>query len=300
MGKAFEAGYYIEPAVFTNVDPAMRIAQEEIFGLVVCVIPFDTEEEAVTIANGTPYGLATSIWTRGIARAHRVAHRLESGIVWINDHHRIDPASPWGGFKMSGIVREHGFRSVQIGTTIEGEKLSSSRLRPILVKAQELGVYIQTHPYYIGDKAGLEDYYLTNLFGNPYETALMAADLMLSGTLDALPALKVGMVHGGGFLPYQIGRLVHGHAVREETRTHTSTSPLELMRRFYFDTLLFEPRAIALLVNLVGSEHVYLGTDAPFDMGDETPVSTVEAVPGLTSEQRAQILGGTALHLLGE
>ncbi|WP_397473088.1 aldehyde dehydrogenase [Pusillimonas sp.] len=105
---AFDKGFYYLPTVFTDVAGQMRIAQEEIFGPVMCVIPFDDEEEAVSLANGTQFGLATSVWTHDIARGHRVAQRLESGIVWINDHHRIDPSSPWGGFKMSGIGRENG------------------------------------------------------------------------------------------------------------------------------------------------------------------------------------------------
>src|SRR5690606_16992471 len=88
-GAAFEAGFYLQPTIFTGVRPQMRIAREEIFGPVVCVMPFYTEDEAVALANGTEFGLATSIWTRDLARAHRVAHRLECGIVWINDHHRI-------------------------------------------------------------------------------------------------------------------------------------------------------------------------------------------------------------------
>jgi acyl-CoA reductase-like NAD-dependent aldehyde dehydrogenase len=107
-GAEFEAGFYYLPTVFTGVSSAMRIAQEEIFGPVMCVIPFDTEDEAVGIVNDTEFGLAASVWTQDVGRAHRVAHRLESGIVWINDHHRIDPSSPWGGFKMSGIGRENG------------------------------------------------------------------------------------------------------------------------------------------------------------------------------------------------
>lgn len=103
-----DRGHYYAPTVFTNVDNAMTIAQEEIFGPVVCITPFDTEDQAVALANDTQYGLSTSVWTRDVARAHRVADRLEVGVVWVNDHHRIDPASPWGGFKMSGMGRENG------------------------------------------------------------------------------------------------------------------------------------------------------------------------------------------------
>lgn len=118
-GAAYENGYFFLPTIFTNVRPEMRIAQEEIFGPIVCVMPFESEEEAISIANGTEFGLATSIWTRDIARAHRVAHQLESGITWINDHHRIDPASPWGGFKMSGIGRENGIIAYEEYTQIQ-------------------------------------------------------------------------------------------------------------------------------------------------------------------------------------
>ncbi|WP_158807204.1 aldehyde dehydrogenase [Beijerinckia sp. L45] len=118
-GAAFDGGYYHLPTIFTDVRNDMRIAQEEIFGPVVCVIPFDTEEEAIALANGTEFGLANSIWTRDITRAHRVAHQLQSGITWINDHHRIDPCSPWGGFKMSGLGRENGLVAYEEYTQIQ-------------------------------------------------------------------------------------------------------------------------------------------------------------------------------------
>ena len=108
-GAQFANGYFIEPTILAHVRPNMTVAQEEIFGPVVCVIPFDTEEEAVAIANDIPYGLGCSIWTRDVARAHRVASEVEAGIVWINDHHRLHPGIPWGGFKDSGYGREGSF-----------------------------------------------------------------------------------------------------------------------------------------------------------------------------------------------
>ena len=107
-GDLYDSGYYHEPTVFADVTNDMRIAQEEIFGPVVCVIGFDTEEEAIELANSTQFGLAASVWTGQMARAVRVAHSIDAGIVWINDHHRIDPSSPWGGFKDSGIGKENG------------------------------------------------------------------------------------------------------------------------------------------------------------------------------------------------
>ena len=108
-GAEYANGYFIEPTVLADVRQNMTVAREEIFGPVVCVIPFDTEEEAVAIANDIPYGLGCSIWTRDVARAHRVAGEVEAGIVWINDHHRLHPGIPWGGFKDSGYGREGSF-----------------------------------------------------------------------------------------------------------------------------------------------------------------------------------------------
>jgi acyl-CoA reductase-like NAD-dependent aldehyde dehydrogenase len=104
-------GFFVEPTVFADVTPRMRIFQEEVFGPFVSVSKFSTEAEGLALANDSPFGLAGAIRTNDITRAHRVAARLKCGIVWINDHHRLDPASPWGGIKESGIGRECGTES---------------------------------------------------------------------------------------------------------------------------------------------------------------------------------------------
>jgi aminomuconate-semialdehyde/2-hydroxymuconate-6-semialdehyde dehydrogenase len=109
-------GWFVEPTVIAGLPPACRVNQEEVFGPLATIIPFDAEEEAVHHANGTPYGLAASVWTSNLGRAHRVAHRLQSGIIWINCWMLRDLRTPFGGTKSSGVGREGGFEALRFFT----------------------------------------------------------------------------------------------------------------------------------------------------------------------------------------
>ena len=111
LPSPLDRGFYVQPTVVVDARNDMRCAQEEIFGPVAVVVPFSDEADALDKSNDIPFGLGSAVWTQNVARAHRVASKIEAGMVWVNDHHRLDPASPWGGVKQSGIGREGGWES---------------------------------------------------------------------------------------------------------------------------------------------------------------------------------------------
>jgi aminocarboxymuconate-semialdehyde decarboxylase len=202
--------------------------------------------------------------------------------------------------EMERVVRDYGFKGVEIATTAPSGEIADPTYRPLLRRARELKLTIFAHPNTVGAGGRLDCYYLTNLIGNPLETTIMVANLIFSGALDELEGLKMLLAHGGGFAPYQIGRFVHGHKVRPETRARTRSSAKELLKRFYFDTITHDPQALRYLIDLVGAGRIVVGSDAPFDMGDEAPAATLDSIPGLTAQQREEIARLTALRLLEE
>lgn len=165
-------------------------------------------------------------------------------------------------------IEKLGLRGVQIGTTVEHTPLDDPRFDPFFAAAAELDVPVILHPYYVGTRPNLVDFYMTNLTGNPLETCIAASRMILSGCLDRHPALKLVLVHSGGFMPFQIGRLDHGFRVRQESRVAITSPPSTYLRRFWYDTITHASAPLAFLVNLVGADRVMFGSDLPFDMAD--------------------------------
>jgi len=118
-GKLERPGFFVNPTVLADVRQDMQVAREEIFGPVLSVIPFDTDEEAVQFANDTPYGLGASVWTQDLTRSMRLVRQIQAGTVWVNTHVLLDPSMPFGGFKQSGMGREFGRHSVEACTEIK-------------------------------------------------------------------------------------------------------------------------------------------------------------------------------------
>lgn len=201
--------------------------------------------------------------------------------------------------ELQRMARDLGLRGVEIGTNVNGQELSSNALRPFFAKAEELGLLVFMHPLGTTEGRRLSEHYLVNLVGNPLDSTIALSRLIFDGVLAAHPSLNICIAHGGGYLPFYPGRLDHGHSVRPDSRERISEPPSTHLRKIYFDTVVFEPRQLAYLVDLYGADHVLLGTDYPYDMGEPDPVGFIARTPGLTSAQRALICGGNAARLLG-
>jgi aminocarboxymuconate-semialdehyde decarboxylase len=177
---------------------------------------------------------------------------------------------------------------VEVPSSVGGVYLGDDRFAAFWAAAEETGAVVFIHP--TTRAFDWPDYYLWNTVGNPFETTITAAHMVGAGVLERHPGLRVLLAHGGGALPALRGRLRHAAALQGRVDPEAS------IRRFYFDTVTHDPAVLRGLVEFAGGEHVVLGTDHPFDMGDPHPVATVRAA-GLGAAER-DVLGGAALRLL--
>jgi aminocarboxymuconate-semialdehyde decarboxylase len=199
---------------------------------------------------------------------------------------------------LSTITRDLGLFGVEINTTLGPERfLDDPALDPFWAEAETLGALIFIHPSLGGSGKQYERYYLNNLIHNPVETTVAAAHLIFGGVMERFPRLRVLLAHGGGLLPYNLGRLRRGRLVRPETRASMQGAVEDSFQRFLFDTVTHSAPALRFLVEQVGAANVVAGSDYPFDMADDAFVGTVREAELEAADTHA-ILRGNAERLL--
>jgi aminocarboxymuconate-semialdehyde decarboxylase len=197
------------------------------------------------------------------------------------------------------LVNELGMRGIEIGTHVEGEEISSPRLDPFWAEVERLGAVVVVHTQGHTHPQRLQGHNFVNIIGHAFEATLATAHLIFNGVVDRYPNLKIVVVHGGGYLPAYAGRIDHGYRAREDISEGVRDLPGNYLRKFYFDTMVFETDQLKFLVDKYGADHVLLGTDYPYDMGDEDPLALIGSTPGLAQDQVDLISGGNAARLLG-
>jgi aminocarboxymuconate-semialdehyde decarboxylase len=234
----------------------------------------------------------------------------EEGADWArfyNEHMQKDAAAlksvfplatvPLQDGKLAARVLEEaldaGFHGAMIATQPKGVggNLDDPSLDPFWELASARRAALFLHPHYICGDERLADYDLVNAVGRLTDTTIAVARLLFSGHLTRFPGVSLLLSHAGGALPYALGRLRRNHTIHADY-----ADPLDGFRRLYFDTVLFEPRALRFLCDVVGADRVMLGSDYPFGIGDPDPCAVVEATP-LTVAERCAIVGDTAARI---
>ena len=260
--------------VFT--DAGAKLEQLEQLGLeaaVVSVSPalfaYETDEErGAALARAVNEGLA--------ALAAHDSERLR----WLA---QVPLQSPDAAAAVLADAAGAGAVGAQIGTSVAGTPLTEAGLAPFWAAAEEHGMTLMLHPAYNNPHPGLEGYHLQNVIGNQLETTIAAERLIVTGVLDRHPELRLLLVHAGGYMPWQAGRLRHAATVRPEL-ADSPASPGPYSGRIVVDTITHDRLALTYLVERVGADNVAMGTDLPFDMATPEPVKALEeAVDGETA-----------------
>lgn len=199
--------------------------------------------------------------------------------------------------QLTDAVRVHRLSGVMISSRAGATELADPALAPFFARAVELSAVVFVHPLgcTMGDR--LDSHYLSNVIGQPLETTIALSKLIFAGTFDRHPELRLCAAHGGGYLPFYVGRSDHAWHVRPECRT-TRHEPSAYLRQLYYDSVVYSPLALRHLIDQVGTSRIVVGTDYPFDMGMTRPLVLLRDTPGLSDQERADIAAGNALRLL--
>lgn len=200
--------------------------------------------------------------------------------------------------ELDRCIDELHLPGVQIGSNVNGANLSERWLRPFFQHAASRGAAIFVHPWEMVGRERMSDYWMPWLVGMPAETALAAASIIMSGMLTELPTLRLCFAHGGGSLPFTIGRIQKGFDERPDLcQVDTTRAPREQLSLLYFDTLVHDAAALRFLIEQIGPSRLALGSDYPFPLGEHRPGALLRSL-AIADADRARMLGGTALEFL--
>jgi aminocarboxymuconate-semialdehyde decarboxylase len=202
--------------------------------------------------------------------------------------------------ELERCVRKLGLRGVEINPNVAGRELTDPALNldRFFAKARELDIVIFMHPIGFTHGERFTDHYFNNVIGNPLDTSVGTMRLIFDGMMERHPGLKIVLPHAGGYLAHYWARMDHAWRARPDCRTVIKKAPSSYLKKFYFDTIAFDPEMLRNLIDKYGPQQVLLGTDYPFDMGEDDPVGLINSVPRLKSNEKEMIMGATAARLL--
>jgi len=203
--------------------------------------------------------------------------------------------------EIAAEAKQLGLKGLEIGTSVEGKSLDAPEFEPFFEAAERLGLLLFVHPIEggAGERGDATVAMLNNVVAFPFQTTLMIERMILSGLFEKYPHLRLCLAHGGGFLPYNIGRLDHACLQRPDLKKNLPQPPSAYLKRIYFDSLLHSETALQYLIRAVGADRVVMGTDYPMGMGDMQAVARIKGIRGISAAEREQILGQNALEPLG-
>jgi aminocarboxymuconate-semialdehyde decarboxylase len=252
--------------VFT--DPAAKLEQLESLGLEAAVVSVSPALFAYESGDDRGTALARAV---NIGLGEFCAHD-PSRLRWLA---HVPLQAPDAAAELLAEAAAAGAVGAQIGTSVAGTPLADAGLDRFWAAADECGMALMLHPAYNNPHPGLEGYHLQNAIGNQLETTIAAERLIVTGLLDRHPGLRLLLVHAGGYMPWQAGRLRHAATVRAEL-ADSPPDPHAYFGRIVVDTITHDAAALRYLVESVGADNVAMGTDLPFDMATPQPVAALE------------------------
>ncbi|MGB7543071.1 MAG: amidohydrolase family protein [Burkholderiales bacterium] len=290
-GPQFKHGHLMTgPVGVKFVDLDARLAAMDEQGVEAHVMSLS--QPMVYWADGELAQRITETYNDALARAHEKNAKRFFGLATLPMH---EPALALK--EVGRAAKLPGVRGFYIATQVNGKDLSDPMFLPVYERIEASGLPLFLHPVEVIGHQRLGPHYLTNLLGNPFESAIAAAHLIFGGVLDRFPDLIVCLPHAGGAFPWLVGRLNRGWEKRADLK-HIKQAPVDYLRRFYYDTVGYSDHVLDYLARVIGTDRILMGSDYCFPIAYEQPVKIVTDHPGLDAKAKHDIVEANARRLL--